>query len=640
MSVPDPNNPQRPRFIRPVILKPGEEPPKPAPRPQVQLGKGPGKPAPGKPGNVKPGPGGPAGSPRPSLRRPAGQPGTRPAGSPATAESEPISFNFSAVAGSNGPKPQLDFTLNVNLDEPAEEEETDLTEEVVQGAPPWLVSAIAHVILLLIFALWFLTLPPSPKPYTLVVEPDIVKPEEPEEEEKFAEELGEQLEQETPIEVMQNTTEAEEHSDSELPPVDDPLAAPPETDAKQQDALAHYASYDFHATDPGMAFSGRNRGSKKGLMGKYGGTSTTEEAVKRGLRWLKSKQFPDGSWSLLGRYPNGAADENQISATAMALLAFQGAGYTHKSGTPTDNFKPQVKKGWAWLLKKQSPDGDFVWEEGLIHNHPFYTQGQVTIALCELYGMTEDKMFKEPAEKAVKYLLDAQGLDGGWRYTPKTDQSDISVTGWIVMALQSAKMANIEVPQETLDRITRFFDRLGQAGGTRYPYQRSGQASRVMTAEAILCRQYLGWKQDDERMKNALDYVLTEPINFSNKRDAYYWYYATQACHHYGGEHWKQWNAVMRQAIPENQVLAGPESGSWDPVNPSRDEWEAQGGRLYVTCLSLYMLEVYYRHLPIYDSVYDLLDEQSQARAKAFSEARKKAAKGSDEPETKEDAKP
>lgn len=627
MSAPDPNNPQnRPRFIRPVILKPGEVPPKPAPpTPRQTGGKIPGKTAPPHSGLRQPAFG-------PTNRPGTGQSGpnaSSPSGNEAKAGLEPVSFDFSAVSGSLEPAPKLDFTLNVDLDVSEEEEEVDIAEEVVQGAPPWLVSAIVHVILILILALWFLALPPTPRPYVLIVEPDIPKPEEPEE--KFAEELGEQMEQETPIEVMQDTTEAEEHSDSELPPVEDPLAAPPEVKPTDRDTLAHAASFDFHATDPGMAFSGRNRGSKKGLMGKYGGNATTEEAVKRGLRWLKSKQFPDGSWSLLGRYPNGAADENQISATAMALLAFQGAGYTHKSGTPTDNFKPQVKKGWDWLLKRQALDGNFVWEEGLIHNHPYYTQGQVTIALCELYGMTEDKKFKEPAEKAVKYLLETQGLDGGWRYTPKTDQSDISVTGWIVMALQSAKMANIEVPQETLDRISRFFDRLGQAGGTRYPYQRSGQASRVMTAEAMLCRQYLGWKQDDERMKNALDYVLTEPISFEAKRDAYYWYYATQACHHYGGEHWKQWNAVMRQAIPEHQVRVGPEGGSWDPVNPSRDEWEAQGGRLYVTCLSLYMLEVYYRHLPIYDSVYELLDEQSQARAKAFSDARKKKAQGDED---------
>jgi hypothetical protein len=61
--------------------------------------------------------------------------------------------------------------------------------------------------------------------------------------------------------------------------------------------------------------------------------------------------------------------------------------------------------------------------------------------------------------------------------------------------------------------------------------------------------------------------------------------------------HWRTWNEVMRVALPENQVREGRERGSWDPRG---DRWGDSGGRLFVTCLSVYMLEVYYRHLPIY----------------------------------------
>ena len=70
------------------------------------------------------------------------------------------------------------------------------------------------------------------------------------------------------------------------------------------------------------------------------------------------------------------------------------------------------------------------------------------------------------------------------------------------------------------------------------------------------------------------------------------------------GDYWKRWNAVMRQVLTEQQVKHGRESGSWDPQKPTMDQWAPHGGRLYVTCLSLYMLEVYYRHLPIYAKVY------------------------------------
>ena len=63
------------------------------------------------------------------------------------------------------------------------------------------------------------------------------------------------------------------------------------------------------------------------------------------------------------------------------------------------------------------------------------------------------------------------------------------------------------------------------------------------------------------------------------------------------GPDWQKWNGVMRQLLPENQEKRGAERGSWDPAG---DRWGSAGGRLYVTCLSLYVLEVYYRHLPIY----------------------------------------
>ena len=79
--------------------------------------------------------------------------------------------------------------------------------------------------------------------------------------------------------------------------------------------------------------------------------------------------------------------------------------------------------------------------------------------------------------------------------------------------------------------------------------------------------------------------------------DVYYWYYATQVIHHMGGEFWAEWNNVMRRVLPENQVQEGRERGSWDSRG---DPYGYQGGRFYCTCLCIYMLEVYYRHLPIY----------------------------------------
>jgi hypothetical protein len=216
--------------------------------------------------------------------------------------------------------------------------------------------------------------------------------------------------------------------------------------------------------------------------------------------------------------------------------------------------------------------------------------------------MTRDPRFLPAAERAVQYCIRSQAPEGGWRYFPKKD-ADTSVTGWILMGLQSARMADIEVPQETLDNISRFLDSVAREGGSKYVYQAQDVVIRdpTMTAEALLCRQYLGWKRDDERLLKGVAYILEHPIGQSNN-DVYYWYYATQVCHHMEGEAWRRWNEAMKRELPARQEKSGAESGSW---SPRHDEWGAQYGRLYTTCLSTYNLEVYYRHLPIYTKVFE-----------------------------------
>ena len=332
-------------------------------------------------------------------------------------------------------------------------------------------------------------------------------------------------------------------------------------------------------------------GSRTALLGKYGGNATTESSVDKALDWLAKQQKADGLWSLMGPYADGATEENVAAATAMALLAFQGRGTTHRTG----QHNKVVKKGWDALLKQQSKDGDFV--RNASTHQKLYAQAQCTIALCELYGMTGDSVYRAPADLAVKYAVKAQdAAGGGWRYTPGQD-SDTSVTGWYVMALQSAKMGKLDVPQDTLDKISRYLDSVASPDG-KYAYTVGTFSTPAVTAEGYLCRQYLGWKKDDQRLVDGVSALNSNRVNYNAAdRDVYYWYYATQACHHMEGDIWNKWNAAMKQEVPTHQVKNGAQAGSWDPAG---DKWGTTGGRLYVTCLSVYMLEVYYRHLPLY----------------------------------------
>ncbi|MCA9189925.1 MAG: prenyltransferase/squalene oxidase repeat-containing protein [Pirellulaceae bacterium] len=467
-----------------------------------------------------------------------------------------------------------------HVNDPADDEAEDWdpsTRFLVRSAPPWLISSIVHMLVLIVLGLIYI----APR-----IVPSLQF------EAVFAEHRGEQLETPTLRVAGLDETPAlqEKISESILPEAADPLAAPPSVNISP---LATSMTTNLDAPDVGMALTGREKGMKRALMAAYGGNATTQAAVELGLEWLARKQSSDGSWSLVGPYSNAGPSENRCAATAMALLAFQGDGHTHRSG----KYSEVVERGWNYMLKKQERNGSFFTSGD--HNHRFYSHAQATIAICELYGMTDDEQYRKPAEAAIQYLLETQDSIGGWRYVPGND-SDTSVTGWVMMALQSGRMAKLEVPADTLKKISAYLDMASSEYGSRYGYRPNSVGTPTMTAEGLLCRQYLGWRRDDERMLSGVDYVSKHPLEYRDQ-NVYYWYYATQVMHHMEGEYWEAWNSVMRQEVPKHQVTEGPERGSWSPVD---DRWGIHGGRLFTTCLSIYMLEVYYRHLPIYSQVY------------------------------------
>jgi hypothetical protein len=453
---------------------------------------------------------------------------------------------------------------------------SEWTSVAVNSAPPWLVSMVTHMLAFIILGLLFF---PEPRRVVLDLEAH------------FADRSGEQLEVLAMEVPAVNVAVADERDvTTKLPEVAFPVAAPRPLDAAER-GTSPLTLVETPAV--GLALSGREEGMKRLLVKAYGGTAATETAVMRGLEWLKRQQRRSGQWSLTGPYANGAPIDNPEAATAMALLAFQGAGHTHRRG----DYHQIVRRGWGYLEGQQNEQGSF-FQTGA-RNHRFYTHAMATIAACELFGITRDEALREPAQRAVEYLVRLQDALGGWRYEPGTD-SDTSVTGWVVMALHSARMAGLIVPSETFDRVSDYLDLAATDDGTRYGYRPGHADSLSMTAEGLLCRQYLGWKQDDPRLIVGTRYLLEHPIDY-REPNVYYWYYATQVVHHMEGDYWHRWNRVMRELLPERQETVGKERGSWPPQD---DRWGEYGGRLFTTCLSVYMLEVYYRHLPIYSPAY------------------------------------
>ena len=100
----------------------------------------------------------------------------------------------------------------------------------------------------------------------------------------------------------------------------------------------------------------------------------------------------------------------------------------------------------------------------------------------------------------------------------------------------------------------------------------------------MLSRQYLGWKHDDGRLRSGVDFILANLPDW-NDRNVYYWYYATQVCHHMEGKDWRKWNEVMRQLLPEHQEKQGRNAAVG---SPNGDRWGDAGGGCTYLLVALY----------------------------------------------------
>ncbi len=483
---------------------------------------------------------------------------------------------------------------------------TSILRRGFSAIPAWLISFLLHLILILLLALFVFSTTSQPPTITLssFVNPENrlggeVRIENPQH--LLVDDLIMASDLEIDVEEARDLIQKAQQDAQELTIDDSPVSTLPELDEVRKNVTT--------TRDSLMSFAARDPRVRAEIVEEEGGTSLTEAAVARGLRWLASVQNWDGSWSL-SNYDRSDRPGNlgDAAGTSLALLPFLGAGQTHEFGI----YRETIAKGLAWLIKHQAENGDlrirFPGQAGM------YAHGQATIVLCEALAMTGDQKLLVPAQKAIRFIEQAQHRAGGWRYRPG-ESGDTSMLGWHLMALQSARAGDlgIEVDDNTLKLADYYLDQAtyrkqNRTGnfrnlptGSLYTYRPGeGQPTASMTAEAMLCRMYLGWTKGDPRMIEAVRWLIEFNLPTEHEKNIYYWYYGTQVMHHFGGDVWKLWNRQMREILVAGQEKSGSHAGSW---SPDEHEWGKQGGRIYVTSLSVCTLEIYYRHLPIFKQI-------------------------------------
>ncbi|MBC8289356.1 MAG: hypothetical protein H8E37_03475, partial [Planctomycetes bacterium] len=283
-------------------------------------------------------------------------------------------------------------------------------------------------------------------------------------------------------------------------------------------------------------------------------------------------------------------------ATGLSLLCFLGAGYTHREGP----YQEEVGKALAWLVE-QSCMGELQYDlsrESPEGSTGFYAQGMASIALCEAYGMTKDPALREPAQDALDFISRAQDpLQGGWRYEIN-QRGDTSVVGWQVMALVSGRMADLDVARSTRSKVLNFLTHVRSPTGD-FGYTGRYRFTLATTSIGVLCTMYLDPLTARRSLRGKIKKLArTTPL----RENLYSNYYISQVLHHFGGDEWTRWNSKMRNSLVSSQLSGGHGQGSW-----FSNRNYGQGGRLYSTCMSILILEVYYRHLPLYQQDATLL---------------------------------
>lgn len=219
-----------------------------------------------------------------------------------------------------------------------------------------------------------------------------------------------------------------------------------------------------------------------------------------------------------------------------------------------------------------------------------YGHGFATLFLCEVHGMVERPELRDTIARAIELIVLSQNREGGWRYEPRPNDADVSVTVCQVMALRAARNAGFAVPRETIDRSTAFVKKCQNAdGGFRYMLTQGPPDSGFARSAGGVVALYNAGLYDGPEIESGLGYLAKHAAEGGIvETEAYYFYghyYAAQAMWHAGGERWRNWFPAIRDQL----VASQRDDGSWiDPVSPE-----------YATAMACIVLQTPNNFLPI-----------------------------------------
>ena len=226
----------------------------------------------------------------------------------------------------------------------------------------------------------------------------------------------------------------------------------------------------------------------------------------------------------------------------------------------------EVGRVTDYLLDHAQESG-FISVEGAMSHGPMYEHGFATLFLAEVYGMSPRDDLRDKLSRAVDLIVRTQNAEGGWRYQPRREDADISVTICQVMALRAARNAGLRVPNETIDRCVDYVKRCQNAdGGFRYMLT-AGESAFPRSAAGVVALYSAGiYEGAGDRTRAGVSRSVLAARPERPGQDAHFFYghyYAVQAMWQAGGERWERWYPAIRDVLIARQQP----DGSWaDPI--------------------------------------------------------------------------
>ncbi len=323
-------------------------------------------------------------------------------------------------------------------------------------------------------------------------------------------------------------------------------------------------------------------------LSKEGGKPEFEDQVVAALRWLQKTQKADGSWNAQGK---------PVAMTGLALLAYLG----HCETPASPEFGETVQKAIVYLINKSQANegklGSNLADRSWCYEHPI-----ATYALAEAYTLCKEfkisiPNLEETVITAGNFIMRNQHENGGWGYAYAVSEDahvDTSVTCWQLQALKACKMTKLEFEglEKGLEKVAKDGIKYLEFCTNKQGFMGYNNASRdALTGGGALC--YQQWGKGNRSVTRKMIKWINEKNDFDYKvhGDLYDHYYSSQAMINAQGRAWAKYNEKTMFNLAEAQE----KDGSWKIPGAAA---HGMNSVHYATCLSVLMLEVYYRFLP------------------------------------------